>query len=143
MVGPTTLPELSAALDPTVGHVLLTGHAPLAGVGWVESRVPLSGDPATQPFPLHVTRLTYDALFGICRFLDAVQHLSRFGALVHQLAKCPPPTVSFDDPRGAVRAARYRAFDLVIGFDLPHQGEVANLIALSTDQLDHALARLE
>src|SRR5690348_1723121 len=133
LVGPATLTELASALEPSAGHVLLSGHSPLTGTGWIEARVPLTSDEALQPNPLRVSRLRFDALFTTDGFLGVVERLDDVGGLVRQFAKLPGDDLNLDDPRAAVRMARYRAFGLRIGFDLPHARESALIFALDEE----------
>jgi hypothetical protein len=64
MVGPATLPELAAAIDPQGPHVLLSAHAPTAGSTWTEWLLPLTADVAVEPRRLRVANLSYDVLFN-------------------------------------------------------------------------------
>jgi hypothetical protein len=158
MVGPATLPELAAAIDPQGPHVLLSAHAPTAGSTWTEWLLPLTADVAVEPRRLRVANLSYDVLFNTQDFLQAVDQLDlqavdqldlqavdqldQFGVHVLQFTRLPRADVSFEDPRPAVRATRYRAFGLRIGIDLPHRNEVANVVTLDDPSLDDALIRL-
>ena len=129
-------------LDHEAQYVVLSPHAPIAGTGWAEALVPLSAETALAPTRLRVARLRYDALFETGDFLATVHELTRFGGLVRQFSTPPRADVDLDDPRTSVRVARYRAFQLRVGIDLPHPREVANLVALSDDLLDESLDRL-
>jgi hypothetical protein len=142
LVGPATLSELAAALEPSGGHVMLSGHSPLGGAGWIEAMVPLTPDQALQPDVLRVSRLQFDALLATGQFLDAAERLRHVGGLVRQFAKPPRHDVSFDDRRAAVRMSRYRAFDLRVGFDLPHARESALIFSVEEATLSTALSRL-
>lgn len=64
------------------------------------------------------------------------------GGLVRQFAKPPRHDLSFDDQRAAVRMARYRAFGLRVGFDLPRARESALIFAVGEETLSMALGRL-
>ena len=142
LVGPATLTELASALEPSAGHVLLSGHRPLAGAGWIEARVPLTSDQALRPNLLRVSRLQFDALLTTDEFLGVVERLDGVGGLVRQFAKLPSDDVNLDDPRATVRMARYRAFGLRVGFDLPHARESALIFAIDEETLSMALSRL-
>jgi hypothetical protein len=75
-------------------------------------------------------------------FLGVVDRLGGVGGFVRQLAKPPRHNPSFDDRRAAVRTARYRAFGLRVGFDLPHAREDALIFAIDEETLSAALSRL-
>jgi hypothetical protein len=142
VVGPATLPGLAAVLDPSGGYVMLSGHNPLPDVGWTDALVPLTPDQVRRPGLLRVARLQFDAVFDTVEFLDAVDGLAVFGGLVRQFAMQPRSDIDFDDPRAPVRATRYRAAGLQVGFDLPHAQESAVVFALEVGLLDAALERL-
>jgi hypothetical protein len=142
LVGPATLPKLAAAWEPSRGHVTLTGHSPLTATGWTEAMVPLTPEQLLQPRVLRVARLQFDALLDTDEFLDTVEQLGRLGGLVHQFGKPPRYDLRFDDSRPTARLARYRAFDLRVGFDLPHAQESALIFAVTDEALNEAFNRL-
>ncbi|SCE91517.1 hypothetical protein GA0070607_3163 [Micromonospora coriariae] len=142
MVGPATLPALARAFDPHTGYVLLSEHAPLEGAEWNDCLVPLTADGQLEPTRLTIARLKYDVLFETSDFLRAADKVGRRGALAWQFAKRPRADVDFNDARPSARIHRYHAFGLHLKVDLPHPGEVANLVALSSQALDDALQRL-
>lgn len=142
MVGPATLPELAHAFDPHTGYVLLSEHAPLDSADWRECLVPLTEADRLGPTRLAVARLSFDVLFEVSEFLSIAGKLGRHGALAMQFAKRPRADLNFNDPRSSVRIRRYRAFELRLKVDLPHPGEVAHLVSLSSQALDDALQRL-
>jgi hypothetical protein len=96
-------------------------------------------NPDTSPRRLRIAHLSFDALFDTGEFVHVVDQLSRYGADIRQFNKCPRPGLRFDDPRPAVRVARYRAFGLRVGINLPHRNEVANIVTLDEASLDEVL----
>jgi hypothetical protein len=146
MVGPTTLPELAVALDPHAPFVLLSDHTPVAG-GWHEVLVPFTARQGLQPVRATVRRLSFDALLDTAAFLRLVPELTQpdlaqLGATVRQFRKRPRADVHFDDPRPGPRAAKYRAFGLTIGIELPHAHEVAMLTCVEEAEFQATLTRI-
>ena len=107
-----------------------------------ECLVPLTEADRLGPTRLTVSRLSFDVLFEVSEFLSIAGKLGRHGALAMQFAKRPRAYVDFNDPRTSVRIRRNQAFELHLKVDLPHPGEVAHLVALSSQALDDALQRL-
>lgn len=146
LVGPTTLPELAVALDPEAPFVLMADHTPVAG-GWHEVLVPFTARQGLQPIRATVRRLTFDVLLDTAAFLRLVPDLAQpdlaqRGVRVRQLRKRPRADVHFEDPRPGPRAAKYRAYGLTVGFELPHAHEVAMLTCLGEAEFEAALARI-
>lgn len=146
LVGPTTLPELAVALDSEAPFVLMSDHTAVAG-GWHEVLVPFTARQGLQPIRATVRRLTFDVLLDTAAFLGLVSDLAQpdvaqLGVRVRQFRKRPRADVHFDDPRPGPRAAKYRAYGLTVGFELPHAHEVAMLTCVGEAELQATLARI-
>jgi hypothetical protein len=136
MVGPTTVSRLASVFDPSAPWILLTDFRP--GLkGWQQVRVPLLSRQLMDPVPATVRMLGFEVLLSTEQFLALAPELDDGGLLARQFTKRPDDRVQF--PHARVPANRYRAFGLVVGIDLPHAHEVAQVVATSDERLDRAL----
>lgn len=142
LVGPATVPELTAALDPSAAHVLLPGFTPIHGLDWQDVLIPMSSDRALTPTRATVRRMTTDVLLGTAEFIELASELSDIGITVMQFHQLPRADVDYEDSQPHARVARYRLSGLTVSIDLPHAGEAALIAAIDPQDLTAAIARL-
>jgi hypothetical protein len=138
-VGPTTVPDLAAALDPAAPWVLVSAVGPLLGPGWTRAAVPTAAADALRPPGPHGPPAGVRAAGRDRGVPRPGCLLAGHGVRAHQLTRRPDDRV---DLSGAVPRARYLAFGLVVGVDLPHAHGTAQLVTTDDEAMGAALRRL-
>jgi hypothetical protein len=142
LVGPMSMVEVVAALDPAAEYVLLPDFTPVQGAGWADVMVPLTPDRALRPDRAKVSRVSMNLLLPTAEFTEIAGELAEYGVLLLQFRTEPRPEVDYNDVRPKVRFERYKAAGLTVRIELPHARESALMSATNAQDLSAALGRL-
>ena len=136
-----TVPRLARLFDPTAPWVFLSDYSPAPRLGWLEISIPMAPNRLLTPSRTVARRPRYDVLLATREFFEIATDLAHLGLAAGQFLKKPTDAIDFENADERDRAARLNAFGLVVWFDLPHEGEVAQVTATSDELLDEALHR--
>jgi len=146
MVAPGSVPTLAQLLDPEAPLVYLELFRPLSGMYpgdvWTDVSLPLSHSLPNEL--LRARSISFDVLLPTPRFLALAPALKKYGLYCAQVEHAPPSGLRLDQlDHPAARKNWYRKAGFILSFDLPHEGEVAQVAACSSAVRTAALDRLD